>query len=57
MRIIKPKKIININWETDNQNVDLPKEVDCPQNIDDINYIADYLSDKYGWLVNSFDVK
>jgi len=50
-------KAINIKWETDGHIVDLPEEVDIPEQIDNVNMVADYLSDKYGWLVNSFDIK
>ena len=47
------KKVI-VNWETDNQKVDLPKEVEIPDDIKEED-ISDYLSDKYGWLVNSWN--
>jgi len=57
MELIKPKKAINIVWETDNEQITLPTEVEIPEQIDNINMIADYLSDKYGWLVKSFDVE
>ena len=55
----KIKVITDIEWETDGDKEvlkDLPKTVVMP---DDINAdeAADYLSDKYGWLVNSLDVK
>lgn len=44
---------VSVNWETDGEIVDLPKVVEIPKDIDD-EEIADYLSDKYGWLVNSY---
>ena len=50
------KKAININWETDGYKVDLPKEVKIPKGIKD-DEIADYLSDNFDWLVNSFDIR
>lgn len=46
----------NIDWETDGQEVDLPKKVKVPDDLD-ADEIADYLSDKYDFLVNSFQIK
>lgn len=48
-------KVTNIKWETDGVDVELPKEVEVDDNISD-DEIADYLSDTYGWLVDSFAV-
>jgi hypothetical protein len=50
---IKNMKIKNITWETDGEEVDLPTEVDLPNDIepDDDDAINNYLSDTYGWLV------
>jgi hypothetical protein len=50
---IKNMKIKNITWETDGEEVDLPAEVDLPNDIepDDDDAINNYLSDTYGWLV------
>jgi len=45
-----------IDWETDGQEVDLPKSVKVPDDLDS-DEIADYLSDKHGFLVNSFQIK
>lgn len=51
-------KVYNIIWETDEHDVDLPKEVELPNEIlkEDFNEfdIAEYLSDEYGFLVKSF---
>lgn len=46
-------KIRNIVWTTDNEEVDLPTEIDLPNGIDPDDYdaINNYLSDTYGWLV------
>lgn len=49
-------KRICVNWETDGtpiEDIGLPTEVNVPNNID-IDDIADWLSDKYGFLVNGF---
>lgn len=45
--------VSNIKWETDGEVVDLPTEVEVADGLDD-DQIADYLSDTYGWLVDSF---
>lgn len=49
----------NIKWETDGQGVDLPEEVELPDEIDvdAIGEVEDYLSDEYGYLVKSFDIE
>ena len=52
----KTKNIYDIIWETDGYNIDLPKQVAIPKDIDDDD-IADYLSDNYDWLVNSFKIE
>lgn len=53
--------IHDIDWDTEGEDVDLPTEVEYESDTDDeeevLDSIADYLSDKYGWLVNSFYVK
>lgn len=49
----------NIDWETDGDKYaleELPKEVEIPDHIGE-DEVADYLSDEYGWLVNSVDVE
>ena len=52
------KKAYDIDWETDGQDVDLPEEVELPEDIDtdEIGEVEDYLSDEYGYLVNSFEI-
>lgn len=49
----------NIKWETDGQDVNLPEEVELPDEIDvdAIGEVEDYLSDEYGYLVNSFNIE
>lgn len=46
-------KITNIIWETDNEGVILPTEVEVEDHIGS-EEIADYLSNIYGYLVDSF---
>ena len=48
----------NIDWEIDGDNKtkeELPKKVEIPQDVTEDN-VADWLSDKYGWLVNSVSI-
>jgi len=53
-------KAVNIKWETDGHDIDLPDEVELPQyvaGIDEDYDVADYLSDNFGWLVKSFNIE
>jgi hypothetical protein len=45
--------VSDIKWETDGEVVDLPTEVEVDDDLDE-DEIVDYLSDEYGWLVESF---
>ena len=47
----------DIDWDTDGEDVDLPDSVKIMMdNYDDIeNDIADRLSDRFGWCVNSYN--
>jgi len=45
-------EVTNIDWETDNAEIDLPSETIITADDD----IAESLSQKFGWLVNSFEV-
>ena len=49
-------KVVDIIWETDGEEVDLPTEMDIPNSIDpeDDDAITDYLSDETGWLVVAY---
>lgn len=57
-------KAVNINWDIDRddyinlaeQDMLPPTEVELPDDIRDDDDIADWLSDNYGWCVNSFDI-
>lgn len=45
----------NIIWDTDGEYIpELPKEIEIPNGIDQED-IADYLSDKYGFCVFSYE--
>ena len=48
----------DIDWETDGDDEvkkELPKKVEIPQDVTE-DTVADWLSDKYGWLVNSVSI-
>ena len=54
----------NITWETDGKDVDLPTEIDLPEEIiydecGDIDFysISRWLEDTFGWLTESFGVE
>ena len=48
-------KAINIKWDTDDQVVDLPTEVEIPEGYSE-DEVVDYLSDEYGFCVFNFDI-
>ncbi len=49
--------ITNIKWDTDGEVVDLPNKVEVPDEYnEDYDGIADYLSDEYGFCVETFSV-
>lgn len=48
-------RAFNIDWETDGYAVELPNSVIIPNEVKEDD-IADYLSDEYGYLVNSFEI-
>ena len=47
---------INIKWDTDGEEVNLPERVEIPFNVSD-DEIADMLSDEYGFCVFGFDIE
>lgn len=47
-------RIVNIVWDTDGEELDLPTTYDVPNNLDELE-IADYLSDEVGFLVESWE--
>jgi hypothetical protein len=58
-KTIKGMKAVDIIWETDGEEIDLPTEVELPSDFerDDEDAITDYLSDEYGWLVISYEIE
>lgn len=45
--------LIQVVWETDGQDVELPESVVLPEDVDaeDNEAVCEWLSDTYGWLV------
>ena len=44
---------VEVNWETDGEVVSLPTIVEVPRDVD-YEEISDWLSQKYGWLVEGW---
>ena len=51
---IEETRTVNVDWNTDNEDIDLPKGVEVPTSVKD-EEVADWLSDNYGWCVNSWN--
>lgn len=54
-------KVVDIKWETDGADVDLPAEIDIPERfIDedgvDEDAVSDWLSNTLGWLHDGFRI-
>lgn len=53
-----------IDWDTDGATADLPSEVEIPIPVameyqlqeEDDSVLSDFLSDTFGWCVNSFNI-
>lgn len=60
MKNSKARQAVNIVWDFDEEDagsfIGLPEKANIPAEVED-DEIADYLSDKYGWCVYSFDIK
>lgn len=54
--VARERKAVNIEWDTDEEEADLPSEVDIPWDIFDDD-ITDYLSDKYEFFVSDYEVE
>lgn len=53
---MKAKRVFDIMWDTDGEDINLPKEIILSKDIDD-NDIADYLSDEYEFCIFSFKLE
>ena len=48
---------VDIKWDTDDEDVDLPNVVKVPDNLTDGEDISDWLSDEYGFCHDGFVLK
>jgi len=48
------ERLVEVDWETDGEDTDLPSQVSVPNNVIEDDDVADWLSDNYGFLVNSW---
>lgn len=48
--------VIDVTWETDGEDVDLPEKVELPEGMDpeDNEKVCEWLSSEYGWLVQGY---
>lgn len=49
-------KAINIEWDTDGEEVSLPTEIEIPEDMTDEEEISDYLSDVTGFCHFGFEL-
>lgn len=49
-------KAINIIWDTDEEDINLPNEIDIPINLKTEDSISDYISDITGFCHFGFEV-
>lgn len=49
-------KAINIIWDIDGAEIELPTEIDIPDGMTDEDEISDYLSDETGFCHYGFDL-
>ena len=55
--IDRPPRMVYVEWDTDGGDVDdLPNEVEIPYDVDEDD-IADWLSDEFGYCVESFSIE
>ncbi len=50
-------KAVNIEWDTDGENIPLPNEIEIPSNITDEDEISDYITDITGFCHKGFSIK
>lgn len=50
-------KATNIKWDTDGENINLPKEIEIPKDMIDEDEISDYLSDITGFCHFGFELE
>lgn len=50
-------KAVNIKWDTDGEDIELPSEIEIPPKIADEDEISDYISDVTGFCHMGFDLE
>ena len=50
-------KAVNIEWDTDGEDVELPKEIEIPEGMADEDEISDYISDLTGFCHKGFAIE
>lgn len=50
-------RAINIKWDTDGENIDLPDSIDIPDYMTDLDEISDYISDQTGFCHFGFEIE
>ena len=43
-----------VDWELDGHDLDIPEVVEVPDSVD-VDDVADWLTDTYGWLVEGLE--
>ena len=49
-------KAINIQWDTDGENISLPTEIDIPEGMTDEDEVSDYISNVTGFCHKGFEL-
>lgn len=49
-------KAVNIEYDTDGNDVELPSEITVPDGMIDTDEICDYISEATGFCINGFDI-
>jgi hypothetical protein len=55
-RQVDNMRAINIEWDTDGEDIDLPTEIEIPEGMTDEDEISDYLSDETGFCHYGFEL-
>lgn len=49
-------KAINIQWDTDGENISFPTEIDIPEGMSDEDEVSDYISNVMGFCHKGFEL-
>lgn len=50
-------KAVNIQWDTDGEDIPLPNEIEIPEGMTNEDNISDYLSDVTGFCHKGFELE